>query len=1152
MTTSASGTSYSQAFRDVSTSRTELIPTRFNKKTEERFILWKDILTVFKNAERIKCDNEAVVFMIDENSEYLEPRRICYYPGVTLDVIVEAPEQVDRELTNLVGTVSVAAAAPSDIIDHYQEGGYIIMVSSEESTHTWGHDGEEAIALSVTTSSDTAIEYSHSRSSETNVTTSKLQQLSEVYTSTAKTLDMFLDDSLDTRLQALVTETQHSLQQFNQLVCSYDQQISQSSQTVQMSTTMHTEESRHTLSRSISANELMQLQMFQMVHQVLENQQLTLNRIQASIRQTYELLEYSIPRLFIVLPKPRRKRDMIFRPFKKKFKLFFLCESGAHTQHGRHSIPHQIHLAKHEGYDLDHVDEFFEKYGPYALAIMKMLKIGIGVTGIAVPALACFRLTEGIESVEKSIGTVSRNFGSFLDEAIKALGAQTKNHNDLVTKTSTSTPMEFNGLEALEGADLRQLESFLRTHDQNRDLGNLYRTVTTDGHVKWVCIDHYREDYRKEAIRRFKKVVESCNGKLCPALYAAYATLVSRTKAKEFYDAMSKVHGIGLLMIDLMWDVNKEDLQALADAANASGIRRLKIANPAPRHHTLDSFLHNNQCDPLVELMCNGHVESMKIKNFHDFFGRIHGSTSMMMTSQLDRLQISSPFSPHKEPHESALLFILRHCPKLSRLKLSTSRLSHTMQLLTEQASRFLNLKDVKVASREATAMVTFSQGEPQGIKLELSSYGTFQSVQELLQMGHLTYLNVDQPTAETIETHLDDVLLNNPKLKTINIQVHPQHSSDIVNIVLAARKAHISQTADPSTVDTLNVKIEWLSPDAFGTSSVVMELEFTTNSDTPSISTHVNLDALEESELRMHFLELFRTYGWSITVLVSQGRLFTDEVARQLDVGTEERGSQIMTLELSPISLSLVGIKYMDHVIERSKDLSRLKFHLNHLEIENETEKAIHLLNQYHNNIHSLVFSGTSAYKWLTKMARTCASRQYLPKLNDFKIECMDRSGISEEDAQWIAIMVAAPPQQPTPSWSDKLSFRGVGHRLKIREPATSWTQCAVPCMWEPLRHVGLERMRLCHEDWKVVIKALDFSSLDELNFELSNFSLVELEFLADCIPEQANPIRNLNIWAYHTDFSRSLESDIVREQVSVLLKKAQWVHIYPRDSDN
>jgi len=69
MTTSAPGTSYSQAFRDVSTSRTELIPTRFNKKTEERFILWKDIMTVFKNAERIKFDNEAVVFMIDENSE---------------------------------------------------------------------------------------------------------------------------------------------------------------------------------------------------------------------------------------------------------------------------------------------------------------------------------------------------------------------------------------------------------------------------------------------------------------------------------------------------------------------------------------------------------------------------------------------------------------------------------------------------------------------------------------------------------------------------------------------------------------------------------------------------------------------------------------------------------------------------------------------------------------------------------------------------------------------------------------------------------------------------------------------------------------------------------------------------------------------------
>jgi len=50
--------------------------------------------------------------------------------------------------------------------------------------------------------------------------------------------------------------------------------------------------------------------------------------------------------------------------------------------------------------------------------------------------------------------------------------------------------------EELEGADLRQLGLFLKIKDKNRVLGNLYRIVTGEGHVKF--IDHYRENYHKK------------------------------------------------------------------------------------------------------------------------------------------------------------------------------------------------------------------------------------------------------------------------------------------------------------------------------------------------------------------------------------------------------------------------------------------------------------------------------------------------------------------------------------------------------------------------------------------------------------------------------------------------------------------------------
>ncbi|KAG0003192.1 hypothetical protein BGZ65_001928 [Modicella reniformis] len=188
-------------------------------------------------------------------------------------------------------------------------------------------------------------------------------------------------------------------------------------------------------------------------------------------------------------------------PFKKSFKLY-LCECGAHKGNGRHRFPYRFHLAKHEGYDLHKVDRFFMKYGSSILTITKMIKIGFTVT-------AHFKLLEGIESIEKTLGVESRNMGSFLDDTISMLKARTKEDSELVERTSLSTQMNFSNLEALEGADLRQLESFLRSHDQERVFGNLNRIVTPDGHVKWVCIDHYKENYRRTAVRRLMEIVEA-------------------------------------------------------------------------------------------------------------------------------------------------------------------------------------------------------------------------------------------------------------------------------------------------------------------------------------------------------------------------------------------------------------------------------------------------------------------------------------------------------------------------------------------------------------------------------------------------------------------------------------------------------------------
>lgn len=87
------------------------------------------------------------------------------------------------------------------------------------------------------------------------------------------------------------------------------------------------------------------------------------------------------------LPKVMRHRDRILKPFVQQFRSYILCEYGDHTTSENSNTQFEIHLVKHEGYDLDKPTEFFEKYGPYVLTQMYMDKYVTMATGSIAPTL---------------------------------------------------------------------------------------------------------------------------------------------------------------------------------------------------------------------------------------------------------------------------------------------------------------------------------------------------------------------------------------------------------------------------------------------------------------------------------------------------------------------------------------------------------------------------------------------------------------------------------------------------------------------------------------------------------------------------------------------------------------------------------------------
>ncbi|KAF8941474.1 hypothetical protein BGZ58_008749, partial [Dissophora ornata] len=132
------------------------------------------------------------------------------------------------------------------------------------------------------------------------------------------------------------------------------------------------------------------------------------SKTEAILTQNYELLEYTIPRLFIVLPETSTPWDPTTM-LRTKFRLHFICECGEHTKASGSKIPHHLHLANHEGYVVNKPTEFFEKYGPFLMLMLEMLKLGAGIAGHVVPALANLKVVNALDFAESSVDSVTSN-----------------------------------------------------------------------------------------------------------------------------------------------------------------------------------------------------------------------------------------------------------------------------------------------------------------------------------------------------------------------------------------------------------------------------------------------------------------------------------------------------------------------------------------------------------------------------------------------------------------------------------------------------------------------------------------------------------------------------------------------------------------------
>ncbi|CAF0951731.1 unnamed protein product [Didymodactylos carnosus] len=157
----------------------------------------------------------------------------------------------------------------------------------------------------------------------------------------------------------------------------------------------------------------------------------------------------------------------------------------------------QPHLALHEGYFIKKPKEFLIEYGPHLRAMITIMKAAVTAAGFVIPALV-----NVVPSIK--IPDLLKDY-EVLDKFLDALNKMDNVLDEVTQPVSSNTP------QRVEGVDLRKLQTFLERADKCRTLGNLSRTTTDTGNVRWVCLLHYDKNYttirNEDMIRQFETTV---------------------------------------------------------------------------------------------------------------------------------------------------------------------------------------------------------------------------------------------------------------------------------------------------------------------------------------------------------------------------------------------------------------------------------------------------------------------------------------------------------------------------------------------------------------------------------------------------------------------------------------------------------------------
>ncbi|KAF9349876.1 hypothetical protein BGX26_011894 [Mortierella sp. AD094] len=649
----------------------------------KKVLYWEDIDIVFPGVKRLKNGEVTINLMRDSSGFRIVPHRIKHYPGVVLDVVlpntvghahVDSPKAIPSvaltdDQTDAPTNASTNPYCPGAVNDmiHFSPPSSLLAKGSEKSSLATVVESVSELAIAAKPSSDLSLsEPLHVGPIRTS--TMQIQEDMKVMTEVmiarnraGKPLDAHcvVEDILPAEYRRSMVPHVTAMPGLDTVMVmrkleAMDEKLNRTDQNMQEN--------------------------LKLSKQMNDRLILIQGKTEAILTQQLELTEYSIPRLFIVLPEEQAKYDP-GNWFRTKFRLYFICECGEHTQASKSNEQHHLHLAKHEGYLIREPTAFFKKYGPFLLLMLELIKCGTNIAGHVVPALASLKVVELVDSVQQTIESVTTRINYSLEcidnQLTKAEALSPGNFITTVQPqavlTQSALANYLNNVEGLEGVELRQLGSFLKTSEENNLLGNMYRMTTKEGHVKWVCRHHYKAAYEEALTQKLRDIITLSGGKYDEHLGRIEIVLSSSFVDSEFYDAVSKSKGVIDLNIKLYQSQEYPNFVRLKDMVSKSNIRLIKLIFHRETGSQVDIALPESQrYDPLFEIMQLPRIQSFEVMDVpRDVFKQPSPLPRNADLTNLRHLRIDPvDFS---DMDISMLELLVDQAPNLSTLLLETS-----------------------------------------------------------------------------------------------------------------------------------------------------------------------------------------------------------------------------------------------------------------------------------------------------------------------------------------------------------------------------------------------------------------------------------------------------------------------------------------------